>query len=105
MSGSEVVFLLLAALVVLGPERLPGVIRTVGRLYGELRRAAQGIEKDLKDTFDAPIKDFQSTVQSVTHGFGEVDTEPSPPMRPEKSATPEEIEQMQSATDDEGRTS
>lgn len=102
MSGSELVFLLLAGLVVLGPERLPGVIRTVGRLYGQIRRAAQGIEQELKDTFDAPIKDFQSTVNSVTHGFGEVDTEPSPPMRPERSATPEELDQESEHTDAEG---
>lgn len=99
-SGSELVFLLLAGLVVLGPERLPGVIRTVGRLYGDLRRAAQGIERELKDTFDAPIKDFQSTITSVSHGFGEVDHEPSPPMRPERSATPEELAQMPDDTSD-----
>lgn len=95
LSGSEIVFLLLAGLVVLGPERLPGVIRTVGRVYGEVRRMAQGLEREIKDTFAEPVSDLKQTAQDIRVGFGEVDTEPSPPMRPEKSATPEELAQLE----------
>lgn len=84
-------FLLLAGLVVLGPERLPGVIRTVGRVYGQVRGMAQGLEKEIKDTFAEPVSDLRQTAQQIRSGFGEVDTEPSPPMRPERSATPEEL--------------
>ncbi len=95
-SGSEVIFLLLAGLVVLGPERLPGVIRQVGKVYGDLRRASQGLERELRSTFDEPLKDLRSTAESIRSGFGEVDTEPSPPMRPEKSEplTPEQIDAL-----------
>ena len=91
LSGSEIVFLLIAGLVVLGPERLPGVIRTVGRIYGDIRRAASGLEKELTETFKEPIADFKAVKKDLTVGFGEVDTEPSPPMRPEKS-TPMPVE-------------
>ena len=95
-SGSEVIFLLLAGLVVLGPERLPGVIRQVGKVYGDLRRASQGLERELRSTFDEPLKDLRSTAESIRSGFGEIDTEPSPPMRPEKSEplTPEQIDAL-----------
>lgn len=81
-------FLLLAGLVVLGPERLPGVIRQAGKLYGQVRRATQGFEKEFRETFKEPIKDFTSAADDLKHGFGLVDTEPSPPMRPERSAIP-----------------
>ena len=102
-TGSEIVFLLVAGLVVLGPERLPGVIRSVARVYGELRRMATGLEKELRDTIGDPVGDIKSTIANPLHdlrrtadsirtGFGEVDTEPSPPMRPERSATPEELD-------------
>ncbi len=93
-SGSEIVFLLLAGLVVLGPERLPGVIRQFGKFYGDIRRTTQGLEQELRDTFDVPLQDLKSTADSMRTGFGELDTEPSPPMRSEKSAalTPEELE-------------
>ena len=92
LSGSEIVFLLLAGLVVLGPERLPGVLRSVGRVYGEVRKMAQGLEREIKDTFAEPIADLRQTGSEIRDGFGEVDTEPSPPMRPERSATPEEVD-------------
>lgn len=94
LSGSEILFLLLAGLVVLGPERLPGVIRQLGRLYGELRRMASGFEKEFKDTFQEPmneIKKSASEFTSLANDFGKVDNEPSPPMSAAKSAAPEEI--------------
>ena len=95
-SGSEIIFLLLAGLVVLGPERLPGVIRQVGKVYGDIRRTTQGLERELRGTFDEPLKDLRSTAESIRSGFGEIDTEPSPPMRPEKSEplTPEQLDSM-----------
>jgi sec-independent protein translocase protein TatB len=94
-SGSEIVFLLLAGLVVLGPERLPGVIRQAGKLYGDLRRTTQDLEKELRGTFDEPLKDLRATADSIRAGFGEVDDEPSPPMRAEQSAalTPEQLDE------------
>jgi sec-independent protein translocase protein TatB len=95
LSGSEIMFLLLAGLVVLGPERLPGVIRQVGRLYGELRRMAAGFEKEFKGTFQEPIDEIRKSAQdlknTMTDDFGQVDQVPSPPMNSARSATPEEI--------------
>lgn len=94
LSGSEILFLLLAGLVVLGPDRLPGVIRQVGRLYGELRRMASGFEKEFKDTFQEPINDIKKSakeISGIANDFGKVDTEPSPPMSAAKSATPEDV--------------
>lgn len=88
LSGSEIVFLLVAGLVVLGPERLPGVIRGVGRTYGELRRLARGFEAEMKGTFEEPLRDLRETARDIREGFGTVDPEPSPPMRPEQSVLP-----------------
>jgi len=95
LSGTEVVFLLVAGLVVLGPERLPGVIRSVGRVYSDVRRAARGVERELSETLGAPINEIRGTARSLTDElegtrrlFGVPDDEPSPPMRPEKSADP-----------------
>lgn len=96
-SGSEIIFLLLAGLVVLGPERLPGVIRQVGKVYADIRRTTQGLERELRGTFDEPLKDLRSTAETIRSGFGEIDTEPSPPMRPEKSQalTPEQLDEIE----------
>lgn len=83
LSGSEILFLLVAGLVVLGPERLPGVIRRGGKIYGDLRRAASGYEKEFRETFAEPLNELKTTADQMRHGFGLVDNEPSPPMRPE----------------------
>ena len=98
-SGSEIIFLLLAGLVVLGPERLPGLIRQVGKVYGDVRRTTQGLERELRDTFDEPMKDLRSTADSIRSGFGEIDNEPSPPMRTEMSQplTPENLDSIPTA--------
>ena len=88
LSGSEIVFLLLAGLVVLGPERLPGVVRRVGRTYGEMRRTLNEYERDFKRTFKEPLDEVRSTVKDFKSSIAGVDTTPSPPMRPEKSADP-----------------
>lgn len=92
MTGSELIFLLLAGLMVLGPDRLPGVMRRAGRLYGELRRMANGYEREFRDTFTEPITEFRRAANEIRSdfnrevaAFGKVDPEPSPPMRPEKA--------------------
>lgn len=91
-TGSELVFLLVAGLIVLGPERLPGVIRSVGRTYGELRRVTRGLQDQFTETFDEPLREIRRTAQDLRAGFGEIDTEPSPPMRPEQAVLPPEAE-------------
>ena len=54
VDGGKLIVIILAALVVLGPEELPGMLRRVGRLYGELRRLSDGVQHDLRSTFADP---------------------------------------------------
>lgn len=93
LGGGEIVFLLIAGLVVLGPERLPSVLRTVGKTYGELRRMARGFEQEMKSGFEEPLKEIKRTAEGITKtAFGEIDTEPSPPMRGEQAVLPPQEE-------------
>lgn len=63
LSGSEIVVILLLALVVLGPEKLPDAIRRFGRVYGELRRMSRGFQSEFKQAFDEPIREIRETAQ------------------------------------------
>lgn len=54
LSGSELIVIALLALVVLGPEKLPGAIRRVGRVYAELRRISTGFESEFRSMLDEP---------------------------------------------------
>src|SRR3954463_397085 len=61
--------ILLVALVVLGPDKLPDAIRRVGQVYGELRRMSNGFQSELRDAFDEPIREMRSTMDAARSGF------------------------------------
>lgn len=63
LSGSEIVLILLLALVVLGPEKLPDAIRRFGRLYGELKRMSSGFQTEFRSAFDEPLRELRETAQ------------------------------------------
>ena len=63
LSGSEIVIILLLALVVLGPEKLPEAIRRFGRLYGELKRMSSGFQSEFKTAFEEPMRELRETAQ------------------------------------------
>ena len=50
----EIVLILAIALIVIGPERLPEVMRTVGKILRELRLASNTVLHELTDVLDEP---------------------------------------------------
>jgi sec-independent protein translocase protein TatB len=69
VTGGELVIILLVALIVLGPEKLPDAIRKVGRVYGELRRMSAGFQSELKEALDEPMREMRDTMNTVKGGF------------------------------------
>lgn len=57
LQGSELIVILLVALVVFGPERLPGLARKLGAWVGEARRAV----KEISSSLESEVKDVKST--------------------------------------------
>lgn len=53
LGGAELLVILLLALIVLGPQRLPDAARQVGKLMGELRRLSSGFQNEMRNAFDA----------------------------------------------------
>ena len=50
----EIALILAIALIVIGPERLPEVMRTLGKVLRELRLASNTILHELTDALDEP---------------------------------------------------
>ena len=71
LSGSEIVFLLIVGLVVLGPEKLPMALRKAGRLYGEFKRITTGAESEFRTTFAEPIREMQKTANTYKSFFSD----------------------------------
>ena len=88
MSGSEIVVILLLALIVLGPEKLPEAIRKFGRVYSEIRKISNGFQSEFKNAFDEPMKELRETAQLTRDAvLKPLKDEPEKP----KSETPQSI--------------
>ncbi len=64
LSGSEIVFLLLIALIVLGPEKLPEAVRKFGKVYAEAKKMSTGFQSELKSALDEPMREMRETAEA-----------------------------------------
>ncbi len=63
---SELVVIALVALIVIGPERLPRVARTLGALMGRAQRYVNDVKADIQREVDLDeLKDIRSTFQDA----------------------------------------
>ena len=65
LQGSEIIVILLLALVILGPEKLPDAIRKFAQTYGELKKMGNGFQSELKSVLDEPIREMKETARLV----------------------------------------
>lgn len=73
---SELVLIGLVALIVIGPQRLPSVARTVGHLLGRLQRYVGDIKSDIKREMQIEeLKKLQDDVIMQTHDMEKQVTE------------------------------
>jgi sec-independent protein translocase protein TatB len=95
IGAGEFLVILVIALVVLGPERLPEAIRKVGQVMGELRKLSAGFQDELRDAMNEPLEEMRSTVDMVRNPFRDGDdpapqTTEAPPAEPEAVPPPVE---------------
>lgn len=73
--SGKFLFLLIVALIVLGPEKLPEAARAAGRLLNEFRRVTGGLQEEVREAFEA--SDLAGPVQELRaarDGFREAAT-------------------------------
>jgi Tat protein translocase TatB subunit len=51
----ELLVIVMVALLVLGPDKLPEVARKVGNVVGELRRMSAGFQAEMRDALQEPV--------------------------------------------------
>jgi sec-independent protein translocase protein TatB len=105
---SEMLFIFLLALIVLGPRRLPELARQLGRIMGDIKRASNDFQAQVQDEvrqleLEEAAKKFEKTVSLedepavptilAPEGVVVRDTAPTP-VKPEESP---ESHQEQSA--------
>ncbi|MDP2804448.1 MAG: Sec-independent protein translocase protein TatB [Gallionellaceae bacterium] len=60
---SEILVIAVVALVVIGPERLPSVARTLGHLWGRVQRYVNGVKADISR--DMALEELRQVQQGV----------------------------------------
>ena len=122
----EIVLIALVAFVVLGPDRIPGVMRQLGTWARQLRETANNITRDYNteireltgeiSTLQEEIRGIQRDLGSIATGFMTTTLPPAgrPPIRSNTAAPADPVEPeptdtsrsiIQSLTDDVKRAS
>ena len=81
LGAPEIIAILVVALIVLGPQRLPEAGRQVGKALGEMRRWSQGFQNEVRTVLDTdPVPDPKPSPTSPTST-----TDATPPADPPTS--------------------
>ena len=79
LGPAEILVILVVALLVLGPSKLPEAARQVGKAMAEFRRVTAGFQAEVRDAFEEP------TPSTAPAGAPELSVEPvhvPPPLPP-----------------------
>lgn len=67
---SEIVVIAVVALIVIGPERLPKVARTLGHLFGRMQRYVNDVKSDISREMELDeLRKLQASVQDAAHAI------------------------------------
>jgi sec-independent protein translocase protein TatB len=96
VGGGELLVILLVALIVLGPKRLPEAARTVGKVVGEVRRLSTGFQRELREAFDdsqttAPRRTESAPLASAVADLDAGDDEPDAPAEPHETVPADDV--------------
>jgi sec-independent protein translocase protein TatB len=72
VSFGEMLLIAIVALVVIGPEKLPKVARTLGVLAGRMQRYVSGIKTDISR--ELQLQELQKMQQEVHSGIAAVES-------------------------------
>ncbi len=88
----EIIIISLVALIVVGPERLPAVARTLGHLLGRARGYVNGIKTDIHNEMRMDeLKNLHTSVNETVQSIGD--------------SVRQEVDQIKTMTDVEGKAS
>jgi sec-independent protein translocase protein TatB len=85
VGGGELLVILLIALMVLGPDRLPGFAKKAGKVMGDIRRVSQGFQTEIREAMD--FDDKPSAARPASPITPRLVDPPTPPGAPDSIET------------------
>ncbi len=83
----EIIVILIVALIIFGPDKLPEMARGIGKGIQEFRNLTMGVERQMKDEFEAIIKEGEEPPKTATSA-----SEPVEAKKEADEAKPETVE-------------
>ncbi|WP_084185166.1 Sec-independent protein translocase protein TatB [Desulfonatronum thiodismutans] len=83
---TELLIIMLVALIVLGPKQLPGIARSLGKALGEFRRVTTDVQRTLN--LEAAKIEEDEREQKKAAAVAKKAEEPQPAAKPEPSSPP-----------------
>ena len=87
MGFSEIFLILAIALILFGPEDLPDIARTIGKVVFEIRKATQELTREFQSSMDAPNDILNKAFEQTTSSLGNEQKTHAPQSGSEVSAT------------------
>jgi sec-independent protein translocase protein TatB len=97
IGGLEIIMVLLVALIVLGPTKLPDAARQLGKAVTELRRISGGFQRELREAIQDPIIEAEARARGAVESAKKQAVEPF-------TSSPTSREPTESATTDDRTT-
>ncbi len=91
VGAPEILVILVLALLVLGPERLPQAARTMGRWVAEIRKITGSLQAEVQDVVDEVMRPVNETATVATDSFTST-------FRPSESSTSASSVEPEAAT-------
>jgi len=66
LGAMEIVFILVLALIVIGPKKLPELARNLGKGVKDFQDAAKGLSDSVKDGMDEPAEKIESSEDNAS---------------------------------------
>lgn len=82
---AEILVVLVVALVVLGPNKLPDAARSLGRAVNELRRVSAGVQAEMRGAFAEPPPSYPKSPEAGGDSSDEAPPGHVPPSSPEQA--------------------
>ena len=88
VGAPEIIVILLVALIVLGPSKLPEAARSVGKAMAEFRRVTAGFQAEVRDALQEPVSATPPAASPAPAPEVSVEPVDVPPPQPPADAVP-----------------
>jgi len=101
LGSSEIIFVMIIGLIILGPEKLPQVMRVVSRAFHDFRRYTDDLKRDLKNDVSEGIRNVEKDIREIKKEISVPRISSSDIIDTEEILTPDDKALIKQAMDDD----